>query len=59
MCHFHKQNLLQANPEQGYQQLILLVKERVWNYEKRGLNSYWHPFYQYQQNEQPHLISTH
>ena len=36
MCHFHKQNLLQANPEQGYQQLILLVKERVCNYEKKA-----------------------
>jgi hypothetical protein len=45
MCHFYKQSLLQvsgfnvdvvlANPEQGRKQLILLVKERVWNYEKK------------------------
>ena len=46
MCHFHKQSLLQmsvfnlgfvlANPEQGYQQLILLVEDRVCNYEKKA-----------------------
>jgi hypothetical protein len=45
MCHFYERSLLQvsvfnvgfvlANPEQGYKQLILLVKERVWNYEKK------------------------
>jgi hypothetical protein len=43
--------LLLAKPEQGYKQLILL---ELW---KESLNSDGQPFYQYQQNEQPHLTT--